>query len=180
MEVYVKKLDAEGKEVFEVVDTNTLDVREHPEYKKVLDEQVKTRKKLAEVKTKLTDDGGSGEPPKQDVPADAPKADAPHIPTVDEILAEMQKRQDIARAAQVQAETEVANRVKAAAEKHKLPNEALPLLNQARDPEAMAEAIAKGALQFATNPAGGDDLQSQLADILAKVDERLEGKKASK
>lgn len=178
--VYVKKQDAEGKDVFEEVQVETLDVREHPEYKKVLDEAIKNRKKVTELKKTFehADDEGSGEPTKPTTAPVAPQPQtpaepAPKVPTLEELADELEKRQ--AAKAKKANEVKIARdtEVQAALTKHGLPQSAFEIVNNSLNIEAMAASLAKAPLQFAETPVGSEDTITDMDSFFHRIDARL-------
>lgn len=169
--VFLKEIDAEGKEVYKEVEVSALDVREHPEFKKVLDEQIKTRKKLSELKKEQpAEDAPSGETPAQaPTPAKVPDV---VIPTTEEIVAQVRAKleEEEKVAAKVKSDREA--EIKAALDKHGLPAEAASFLNLSIDPMKQAELLAKNSLTFASTPTGGDEAPDMNL-LWQKVDKKL-------
>lgn len=187
MEVYVKKmvdgkevLDDAGKPVMEAVDINTLDIHDHPEAKKLKDEAIKYRKRLAEAKKAASEEesaaSGDETPAKPNAQPETP-AETPHIPTVEEIAEAVERRQAERQKAQTKAQQEWDAQVDAAMAKHKLPDAARNVVAQARDPEGMAEALAKAPLQFANTPSGGKTEADEINDMWKRIDGNLFGDK---
>lgn len=173
MPVFQKNVDAEGNETFVEVEISTLDVREHPEFKKVLEEQIKTRQRLAKLKkaaeeTKTTDEENSSS---ED--GEKPQTTPPVIPTVDDVISELDKRRIAAETAKTAEETAWNTQVDLAMAKHKLPASMRALVFNSRNPEDQAAALSKSSLTFANSPAGGEEPTLDVDDLFAKIDKRL-------
>lgn len=168
--VFVKEIDAEGKEVYKEVSLESLDVREHPEYKKVLDEQVKTRQKLSKLKAETPpEDTPSGDTSAQVVP---PTKTDVVIPTTEEIVAAVKAKLTEEDTQKAKAKADREAEIKAALDKHKLPAEAASFLALSTDPMKQAELLAQNSLLFASTPSGGDDAPDMNL-LWQKVDKKL-------
>lgn len=186
MEVYVKKLNADGSEVLddagkpvlEAVSTDTLDIKEHPQAKKLLEEAIKYRKQLAAAKKAASEEGetsGDDAPAKKPAATEGTPAEVPHIPTVEEMVDALEKRQAERQVIADKQATEWATKVDAAMLKHKLAPHFRNVVDMSRDPEAMAASLAKNSLQFATAPSGGKSDEDEIADMWKNIDADLFG-----
>lgn len=169
--VFVKETDAEGKETYKEIDLSTLDVREHPAFKEVLQEQIKTRQKLSELKKSIA-------PPPPEGSEEAPKPEAKSevkpdvIPTPDAIAELVEKRLAEKAAAQAAKTSELETTVTNAMVKHGLPPSARDVLMNSRDIEAQATLLAKSGLSFANSPSGGED-RTDIETLFASIDKRM-------
>lgn len=169
--VFEKLTNADGTETYKEVELSTLDVREHPAYQEVLKEQVKSRQKAAEYKKQLLEVAKSSD---EDAPAPEVKSEvAPvAIPSPEAVADLVEKRLAEKQAKAVQEKTALDTQVTNAMVKHGLPPSARSVVENSRDPEAMAETLAKSGLTFANSPSGGDD-KTEISTLFANIDKRM-------
>lgn len=164
-EVFVKVSKEDGTEEFVPAPEETVVevVKAHPIYKNVLDEHIKSRNKLKQLRESVVD-----KPVVNEQEMAPEKVDKP-TPTVDieklkaELLEEIRK-------------TELANKQKQATVAQLIAQHSLPdnedtrtLLLEANDPAATAERLKRAGLQFEVTPTGN----ALGSDFTARVLKRM-------
>lgn len=182
---YLKKVEDENKPgeftYVEVPDTelelpaDVLDklVFQHPKYREVVAESVGRKERIramqAELEKLAVDDAN-----KPEKPEDAKKETEKPAPAIDQdaLYTTFKTRllqEQAAEAAANKAREEV---LRAAAKKHGLSDDALPILAQSTDPDAMAEALGRGGYRFDNSPGGAPasvDGEALLSNVLKNL-----------
>lgn len=172
MPVFNEVIDAEGNKTYVEAELGKLDIREHPEFQKVLKEQIASRQKASKLSAELKAlETPSGEP---EAKPETGKVVAPVVaPPTAEVVADLVEKRLAEKIARQQADKVVQDTaITNALSKHGLPPSARSFLEETGNPDVLAEKLAKSGLSFANSPAGGDT-QTDTEALFAKIDKRL-------
>lgn len=166
-EIYTRVVDDEGNISYTLLE-NPLSAIEDSlfyqdsRYKSVVAESVKRRKHIDELEAKFAE----AQKPEPIAPVTEPPAPAP---TLEEILAEFEKRQAVK---QGEAQTRQ-QKLKSLLEQHKLPESIMPVLEASTDPETVAQLLGREKLVFEPTTGGETQATTQIPDLIAAAKAEL-------
>jgi len=175
---YTEQTDEDGKVTYvqvEKVEISDEDLFADPRVQKVVDSDIKRRKKVRELNKQIRDLDIEDPPPKDtEVVEEEEKISPAPVMTQEELIAAAIAAIDERTATKEVVRQERMTVLNELMTKHQLKKEALPLLEQSTDPAAAAELLGRSGLKF-DEDTGGDptDQGSDLGVILTGVYKRL-------
>lgn len=183
MTFFKKITKDDGTEEFVEVELTAEDVPEEvvkqtSAYKGVLDETIARRKEKAELKKKLTEVSKTVVVEGDEPESEPKKPESVGTPPVeldkDALYTEFVSRLTADQIEKAQKEAERKANIQEIAKKHGLGEKALPLLENAVDPEKQAKALLAAKFVFSETDGGEPGTGAPGSDFWSKLDEKLD------